>query len=77
MFVKKDGFVYFVDNLLPGETANVKITKLNKKFGFGEVVEHIVKSEKRKSKEPLSFGNLFHLDNLSQLDYQTELTRDI
>ena len=73
---KKDGFVYFIDNLLPGETANVKITKLNKKFGFGEVVEIIIKSEKRKSKEPLSFGNLFHLDNLSQLDYQTELTRE-
>lgn len=38
---KVDGFPLFVPDLLVGEEALVKITKLQKKFGYGEVKKHL------------------------------------
>lgn len=73
---KKDGFVYFIDNILKGEVAEVKITKTNKNFGFGEVIKYERRSPYRKHDFPLSYANLYHLDNQIQLDYQNELTKE-
>lgn len=73
---KKDGFVYFIDNILKGEVAEVKITETKKSFGFGEVIKYVRKSPYRTHDFPLSYANLYHLDNQIQLDYQNELTKE-
>ncbi|MCK9493375.1 MAG: 23S rRNA (uracil(1939)-C(5))-methyltransferase RlmD [Acholeplasmataceae bacterium] len=73
---KKDGFVYFIENLLKGEVAEVKITETKKNFGFGEVIKYERKSPYRTHDFPLSYANLYHLDNQIQLDYQQELTKE-
>jgi 23S rRNA (uracil1939-C5)-methyltransferase len=41
---KVDGFPLFVADLLVGEEALVKITKLQKKFGYGEVITRLKES---------------------------------
>ena len=73
---KKDGFVYFIDNILKGEVAEVKITETKKNYGFGEVIKYVRKSPYRTHDFPLSYANLYHLDNQIQLDYQNELTKE-
>ncbi|MEQ9763468.1 23S rRNA (uracil(1939)-C(5))-methyltransferase RlmD [Streptococcus sp. ZJ151] len=44
---KVDGFVFFVDNALPGEVIKMRILKLKKKIGFGKVEEYLNYSDKR------------------------------
>ena len=34
---KVDGFVFFVDNALPGEVIKMRVLKLKKNIGFGKV----------------------------------------
>lgn len=40
------GFVIFVPNVKEGDNVKIKITKVLKKVGFGEVIEKIEKKEK-------------------------------
>ena len=42
---KYDGFVFFVENALPGEKIQMRVLKLNKKIGFGKVESYLEKSE--------------------------------
>ena len=44
---KVNGYPLFVPYALPGETAKVKVIKVNKKYGFGRLVEVTKKSEHR------------------------------
>ena len=36
-----DGFVFFVDNALPGEVIKMRVLKLKKNIGFGKVEEYV------------------------------------
>jgi len=62
--------------MLKGEIAEVKITKTNKSYGFGEVIKFKQRSPYRKNNFPLSYASLYHLDNQVQLDYQMGLTKE-
>jgi 23S rRNA (uracil1939-C5)-methyltransferase len=78
---KIDGFPVFVANALKGETAEIKIVKVNKSFGFGRLIELIHKSPFRK--EPICdhFAecggcNLMHMNYQMQLDFKQYRTRE-
>ncbi|HHX79597.1 MAG TPA: 23S rRNA (uracil(1939)-C(5))-methyltransferase RlmD [Acholeplasmataceae bacterium] len=78
---KVDGFPLFVADLLVGEEALVKITKLQKKFGYGEVITRLKESPDRV--EPICpvFNQcggcqLMHLSYLSQLDYKVKMAEE-
>ncbi len=45
--VKVDGFPYFIKNAIVGETLSFVVTKQNKGYGYGKVVEIITPSENR------------------------------
>ena len=44
---KVDGFVFFVDNALPGEVIKMRVLKLKKNIGFGKVEEFVTLSPNR------------------------------
>ena len=44
---KVDGFVFFVDNALPGEVIRMRVLKLKKNIGFGKVDEYVTLSPSR------------------------------
>lgn len=44
---KVDGFVFFVDNALPGEIIKMRVLKLKKNIGFGKVEEYVTLSPNR------------------------------
>ena len=44
---KVDGFVFFVDNALPGEVIKMRVLKLKKNIGFGKVEEYVTLSPNR------------------------------
>ena len=44
---KVNGFVFFVDNALPGEVIKMRVLKLKKNIGFGKVEEHVTLSPNR------------------------------
>ena len=44
---KVNGFVFFVDNALPGEAIKMRLLKLKKNIGFGKVEEHVTLSPNR------------------------------
>ena len=41
---KVDGFVFFVDNALPGEVIKMRVLKLKKNIGFGKVEDYVTLS---------------------------------
>ncbi|MEC9485692.1 MAG: 23S rRNA (uracil(1939)-C(5))-methyltransferase RlmD [Candidatus Izemoplasma sp.] len=72
---KIDGFPIFVEKALKGEKAEIKVTKVNKSFGFGRLINVTHKSPFRK--EPICdyFAecggcNLMHMDYQMQLDFK-------
>ena len=76
--VKKDGFPIFVPNLIVGEQAKIKVTKVNKSFALGEVVQIIEESKLRvrpRCKHFFKCGgcDLMHLDYKSQLDFKLSM----
>ena len=78
---KVDGFPVFVPNALKGESAQIKITKVNKSFGFGRLMEINQKSPFRK--EPICdhFSecggcNLMHMNYQMQLDFKKYRTKE-
>ncbi|MGT2745356.1 23S rRNA (uracil(1939)-C(5))-methyltransferase RlmD [Streptococcus phocae subsp. phocae] len=44
---KHDGFVFFVENALPGEVIQMRVLKVNKNSGFGKVEAYLTKSPSR------------------------------
>ena len=78
---KVEGFPIFVANALKGEKAQIKVTKVNKNFGFGRITEIIHKSPFRK--EPICdhFSecggcNLMHMNYQMQLDFKKYRTAE-
>ncbi|MCF7925631.1 MAG: 23S rRNA (uracil(1939)-C(5))-methyltransferase RlmD, partial [Candidatus Izimaplasma sp.] len=78
---KIDGFPIFVEKALKGEKAEIKITKVNKSFGFGRLINVTHKSPFRK--EPICdhFAecggcNLMHMDYQMQLDFKQFRVKD-
>lgn len=47
---KVDGYPLFVAGVLPGEKAKIKVTKLNKGYGFGSLVELYEKASSESSR---------------------------
>ena len=50
---KKDGFVIFVPGVRQGDNVRVKVTKVLKKVGFGEVVSKLDKAPAKSPEENL------------------------
>ena len=75
--VNYQGKVGFVDNLLPGEKALVKVTYDKKDLFFGKVVSFI-ESSKNRVKPRCSYSkecggcSIMHMDYTSQLEYKRE-----
>jgi 23S rRNA (uracil1939-C5)-methyltransferase len=77
---KKDGFTFFVDKALPGETVEIIATKLKKNYGYGRLVTVINPSPDRKTPECPVAGkcggcSLQHLEYSAQLKFKTEKVR--
>ena len=53
---KVDGFVFFVDNALPGEVIRMRVLKLKKNIGFGKVDEVYYKVGNRFSPVTTAFN---------------------
>ena len=51
-----DNFVIFIDNTIPGDTAEVKIYKKKKDYAFGKAIKIIKESEKRVAPKCKYFG---------------------
>jgi 23S rRNA (uracil1939-C5)-methyltransferase len=78
---KVNGFPVFVQNALKGETAEIKITKVNASFAFGRLIDIIHKSPFRK--EPICDHffecggcNLMHMNYQMQLDFKQYRTKE-
>jgi 23S rRNA (uracil1939-C5)-methyltransferase len=78
---KIEGFAVFVANALKGEKAKIKITKVNKSFGFARLIE--IQSESPFRKEPICDHfyecggcNLMHMNYQMQLDFKKYRTKE-
>jgi len=78
---KIEGFAVFVANALKGEKAKIKITKVNKSFGFARLIE--IESESPFRKEPICDHfyecggcNLMHMNYQMQLDFKKYRTKE-
>jgi len=72
---KIDNYVVFVDNSLPGDRLKIKISKAISKYGVGEVVEYIERSEKFEEPACTYFYNcggcqIMHMEYKEQLKYK-------
>jgi len=72
---KVNGFTLFVKNMLPGEIAEVRVSKTYKNFGFAEPVKHITMSSKRIAPPCKHYYNCggcstMHLDYSEGLKYK-------
>ncbi|HEM3625032.1 TPA: 23S rRNA (uracil(1939)-C(5))-methyltransferase RlmD [Streptococcus suis] len=72
---KLDGFVFFVDNALPGENIRMKILKLKKNIGFGKVEEWLSFAPNRNQSLDLTYlrtgiADLGHLNYAAQLEFK-------
>ncbi|HFI0643247.1 TPA: 23S rRNA (uracil(1939)-C(5))-methyltransferase RlmD [Streptococcus suis] len=72
---KLDGFVFFVDNALPGEKISMRILKLKKNIGFGKVEEWQSFSPDRNQDLDLTYlrtgiADLGHLNYPAQLEFK-------
>ncbi len=73
---KPEGYVIFVPGLLPGERAIVHISRLNKRFGEGNIVKllHISK-DRTHDTSVLGSIDLYHLNNDKQIKWQVDTTK--
>ena len=76
--VKHEGYVVFVRGLIDGEEAKIKITRVKKNFGQGEVVELLKSSRDRVDDESSQYGScdLIHISKTKQLKWQRRITQE-
>ncbi len=76
--VRHDNYVIFVPGLIDGEEAEIKITKLNKNFGTGVVLNIVKKSKHRISHpdEKLGSCDMIHIYPIKQLEWQVRITEE-
>jgi 23S rRNA (uracil1939-C5)-methyltransferase len=75
---KIDNYVIFVNNTLPGDKLKVKIIKAISKYGIGEVVEYLERSEKFENPQcPYFFDcggcQIMHMKYKEQLKYKRDI----
>ncbi|HGD6358773.1 TPA: 23S rRNA (uracil(1939)-C(5))-methyltransferase RlmD [Streptococcus agalactiae] len=69
---KVDGFVFFVENALPGEIIQMRVLKLRKRIGYGKVEEYLTTSPHRN--EGLDYTYLrTGIADLGHLTYEQQL----
>lgn len=69
---KVDGFVFFVENALPGEIIKMRVLKLRKRIGYGKVEEYLTTSPHRN--EGLDYTYLrTEIADLGHLTYEQQL----
>lgn len=78
---KHDGFVFFIENALPGEVIQMRVLKLNKKIGFGKVESYVKKSEHRNENLDLAYlrtgiADFGHLSYDQQLLFKAKQVKD-
>lgn len=79
---KVDGYPIFVANALPGEKANIKVTKANNGYGFGRLMEILEKSPERvdvleEDQDKYGGCQLQHLSYEGQLKFKEKQVRDV
>ncbi len=77
---KHDGLAIFVKGALPGESGTVRITKVEKRFAFGEIIKLDVTSPDRMPVENKALDSTIPLQHLSyekQLQFKTKIVKDI
>ncbi|MBU1141314.1 MAG: 23S rRNA (uracil(1939)-C(5))-methyltransferase RlmD [Firmicutes bacterium] len=76
--VKHEGYVVFVQGMIDGEEAKIRVTRLKKRFGQGEIVEFVKQSPDRFDDSNHIYGScdLIHLSPYKQLIWQKKTTRD-
>lgn len=72
---KWDGFVFFVENALPGEKIMMRVLKVNKNSGFGKVESYITVSPERNQDVDLIYlrtgiADLGHMNYSAQLAFK-------
>ncbi|HEO4386882.1 TPA: 23S rRNA (uracil(1939)-C(5))-methyltransferase RlmD [Streptococcus agalactiae] len=69
---KVDGFVFFVENAIPGEIIQMRVLKLRKRIGYGKVEEYLTTSPHRN--EGLDYTYLrTGIADLGHLTYEQQL----
>ncbi|MBE0700359.1 MAG: class I SAM-dependent RNA methyltransferase, partial [Acholeplasmataceae bacterium] len=75
--VRYDGYVVFVKGLIDGEEAKIRIIKIHKQFGFGEIEEIIISSHDRITPiSDLESCDLSHLTLEKQRAWQVKITKE-
>lgn len=76
--IKHHGYVVFVRGMLPEEEGKIRITKMKKNFGQGEIVSLLKISPDRIDSPNHVYGscNLIHLSGYQQLLWQQKITRE-
>ncbi|MBG9982927.1 23S rRNA (uracil(1939)-C(5))-methyltransferase RlmD [Aerococcaceae bacterium DSM 111020] len=79
--VKIENYPFFIEGVLPDEFVRFKATKINKKYGFGRMMEIIEKSPERvEITDKLGLQNgtmtLQHMSYPAQLDFKQKLVAD-
>lgn len=79
--VKIEGFAVFVEGLLPGEKAEVLITKAKKSFGYGRIL-HLIEPSPERREPPCPYYktcggcSLQHMSYAMQLQFKQNRVRD-
>ena len=77
---KHDGLAVFVKGALPGESGKVRITKVEKRFAFGELINLDVTSPNRMPVDNKMLDSTIPLQHLSydkQLEFKTKIVKDV
>lgn len=75
--VKSDSYPIFVPGAVPGDLVRLKVTKTNKTYGFGKLIEIVTPSSDRRAPACSSFSDcggcsLMHFDYEAQLKYKSD-----
>lgn len=73
---KKDGIIYFIENMLPTEKALVVITRKKNNIAFGYVEKQLTKSDDRVSDVPLPYAPLSILSFEKHIVFQEDITKE-
>lgn len=78
---KHEGFVFFVENALPGEIIQMRVLKVNKNSGFGKVETYLTTSPMRQKKLDVTYlrtgiADLGHLLYSKQLLFKQKQVQD-
>ncbi len=78
---KIDGFVFFVENALPGEKIRMRVLKVKKTIGFGKVEDYLVKSPHRNEDLDAAYlrtgiADFGHMTYDEQLKYKKKQVED-